>query len=465
MSSYRRYVMLGLSTLLLNGCATFTASNLFSHYSAQNSDVYEAVAAGSYTDAAEALDDGTIGGDILDNMERGRVYWLAQQYPKSMQALHASDHAVDVLQQKAKISLSETASSLGALAVNDNLHTYTPADYELGFLHLYLGLNYLRDNHLEDAIVEMRRANAVQKKAREQREKELNSAQRKLSSEGVSPNLGSVLAHYPNAGKTLDAVQNGYLFLLSALLYEAQGDLNDAYVDYRRALVVAPNNPTVIQGTLRVAKSLGMQQDYAQLHARYGKPVTLSATQGRVIIIDEQGVVDPLRGWELSLPLYGGHGNMALYSVALPHYPTRSHPPLAPLVINGDSRQVASLVDVNRMAKYNLSERMPVLLLRQAIRVVAKDELRKEMAKEDQIGGLVMNIWNTLTEQPDTRSWMTLPAQVGTLSRVVPAGEQTLTVSGHNYHFDVAAGKTVLVWMSRQGQQATLWHKQLGQLQ
>ncbi|MGO1298456.1 MAG: COG3014 family protein [Vibrio sp.] len=465
MNSSRRYVVLGLSILLLNGCATFSASNLFSHYSAQNSEVYQAVAAGSYTDAAQDLDDGTIGGDILDNMERGRVFWLAQQYPKSMHALHASDEAVEALQQKAKISLSETATSLGSLAINDNLNTYTPADYELGFLHLYLGLNYLHDNHLEDAIVEMRRANAVQKKAREQRQKALKSAQRKLSAEGISPNLGSVLAHYPNAGKTLDAVQNGYLFLLSGLLYEAEGELNDAYVDYRRALAVAPNNPTVIQGTLRVAKSLGMQQDYTQLQARYGKPTSLSARQGRVIIIDEQGVVDPLRGWELSLPLYGSQGNLALYSVALPHYPNRSHPPLAPLVINGHSRQVASLIDVNRMAKFNLNERMPVLLLRQAIRVLAKNELRKDVAKQDQISGLVMNIWNTLTEQPDTRSWMTLPAKVGTISRVVPAGEQTLTVSGHNYRFDVAAGKTVLVWMSRQGQQATLWHKQLGQLQ
>lgn len=465
MNHYRRYVMLGLSTLLLNGCASFSAGNLFSHYSEQNSDMYDAVASGRYADAAEDLSDDVIAGGILDNMERGRVYWLAQRYPQSMQAFDASDNAVQTLQNKATVSLSETAASVGALAANDNLSTYTPPDYELGFLHLYLGLNYLQKNNVEDAVVEMRRANAVQKKAREQREKELNAAQDKMSSEGISPNLGSVLAHYPNAGKTLDAVQNGYLFLLSGLLYETQGNLNDAYVDYRRALAVAPNNPTVIQATLRVAKALGMKQDFNQLKTRYGKPTILGDKQSRVIVIDEQGVVDALQGWQLSLPLYDSQGHMALYSVALPHYSEKNHPQLAPLMINGHSRQVAPLIDVNQMAVYNLNERMPVLLLRQAIRVLAKNELRKELAKQDQIGGLVMNIWNTLTEQPDTRSWMTLPAKVGTISRIVPAGEQTLTVAGHHYRFNIAAGNTVLVWMSRQGQQATLWHKQLGQLE
>lgn len=60
-----------------------------------------------------------------------------------------------------------------------------------------------------------------------------------MRSQGLSPNLGSVLAQYPDAGKTLQAVQNGYLLYLSALLYEADNDLNSAYVDYRRALAVA----------------------------------------------------------------------------------------------------------------------------------------------------------------------------------------------------------------------------------
>ncbi len=47
---------------------------------------------------------------------------------------------------------------------------------------------------------------------------------------------------------------NGYLFYLSGLLYEASRDLNSAYVDYRRALAVMPNNKQVIESTMYAAK-------------------------------------------------------------------------------------------------------------------------------------------------------------------------------------------------------------------
>ncbi|MCZ8499220.1 hypothetical protein O9929_19390 [Vibrio lentus] len=51
-----------------------------------------------------------------------------------------------------------------------------PPDYELGFLHLYLGLKLSPKNDLEGAVIEMRRANQVQEQAKKQREAELESA-------------------------------------------------------------------------------------------------------------------------------------------------------------------------------------------------------------------------------------------------------------------------------------------------
>ena len=61
------------------------------------------------------------------------------------------------------------------------------------------------------------------------------------------------------------------------------------------------------------------------------------------------------------------------------------------------------------MAQRNLSEKMPAIVIRQALRVVAKEQLRKETTNGNDVGNLVLNVWNTLTEQPDTRSWITLP--------------------------------------------------------
>ncbi|HHF2913072.1 COG3014 family protein [Vibrio diabolicus] len=459
--------LLGLMSwaLMVSGCTNLSAGNLFSHYSNQNQEVYQAVVAGEYAKAKQ-LQSSEVGGEILGNFEKGRISFLAEDYPTSLKALENGDRAVRVQQDRATISVSETATSVGSLAVNDNLQDYHPADYELGFLHLYLGLNYLQKNDLEGALVEVRRANQVQEAARKAREKELKAAEKDLKKQGMSANLGSVLASYPDAGKKLSAVQNGYLFYLSGLLYEASRDLNSAYVDYRRALAVMPDNKQVVESTLYAAKKLGMREDLRMLEKRYGKaPSGLTQSQGRVIVIDEQGVVEALKGWRIDLPIYDSRDNGAIYSLALPYYPNRGAQRFSDVVLNGQVLPSSTLTDVNAMAQNDLNERLTTMVIRQALRVWAKDRIRKEAAKKgDDVGNILFNVWNTLTEQPDTRSWQTLPAQVKTASKVVKPGTQSLNLGDQTYQFEVPAQQTTLVWVSRQGTHSTVWHKQLGRL-
>ncbi len=452
-----------VSSLYLSACANFSAGNLFSHYSAQNQELYQAVQSGQYQQAEESLPE-DIAGPILDNFEKGRVHLLTGQYEQSQSAFQLSDAAVREQQDKATISVSDSATSLSALAVNDNLNIYQPADYELGFLHLYLGLNYLQGNDLEGALVEMRRANQVQERAKKDREKELESAQEDMQEQGLSPNLGSILSQYPDAGDTLKAVQNGYLMYLSALLYEADNDLNSAYVDYRRALAVMPDNQQVIDGAKRVAQRLGMGEDLRLLEKRYGKVKRLEANQARVIVLQEQGVVQSMQGWKQALPLFDSRGQGVWYSISLPYYPSVSKPSFPPLLVNQQSISSDLLTDVDLMAQKDLSERLPSIIIRQALRVWAKDQLRRQAAKEDDVGNLIFNVWNVLTEQPDTRSWLTLPGEIRSSSVVVDAGKQSLSVGDKRIDFNVNAGDTVLVWVSRQGDNATLWHKQLGNI-
>ncbi len=451
--------------LMASGCANLSAGNLFSHYSNQNQEMYQATLAGEYAKAKQ-LHSANAGGEILGNFEQGRLSFLAEDYQSSLNALKVSERAVRTQQDRATISISETAMGTGSLAINDNVRDYQPADYELGFLHLYLSLNYLQKNDLEGALVEVRRANQVQEAARKSRESELLAAEKDLKNQGISANLGSVLAQYPDAGKKLSAVQNGYLFYLSGLLYEASHELNSAYVDYRRALAVMPDNPQVIDSTMHAAQKLGMREDLRLLEKRYGQvPAGLSNKQGRVIVLDEQGVVEALRGWRIDLPIYDSRNRWAIYSLALPYYANRGSQHFADVSLNGTRLNSSTLVDVNAMAQNDLSERLMSMIIRQAIRVWAKDRIRKEVAKNgDDVGNLMFNVWNTLTEQPDTRSWQTLPAQVKTASQIVEPGRQSLKLGDQVYQFDVPAQQTTLVWVSRQGAHSTVWHKQLGRL-
>lgn len=76
----------------------------------------------------------------------------------------------------------------------------------------------------------------------------------------------------------------------------------------------------------------------------------------------------------------------------------------------------------------------------------------------------VFTIFNTLTEQPDTRSWQTLPAQISVTSMSIEPGKNQIQYQGNELDFTVKEGHTVIVWSSRQGNAVTWWHKQLGEI-
>lgn len=57
-----------------------------------------------------------------------------------------------------------------------------------------------------------------------------------------------------------------------------------------------------------------------------------------------------------------------------------------------------------------------------------KYQLSRETGKENDLAGLLVNIVGLLTERADTRSWLSLPAEIQ-MSRIsLPAGEYNVAV-------------------------------------
>lgn len=452
-------------TLLMTGCANLSVGNLFSHYSAQTDDTYQLVKNGD-SKLAYSEEPAEIGGPILDNLERGRVALLSEHYTVSKSDFETAEQAARVQSDQAVISVSDSANQVGSLVTNDNLIDYKPADYELGYLHLYLSLNYLKNNDLDGALVEVRKANYIQEQAKRDREKDLRSAEKEAKKQGVDANVGAILANYPDVGDKLATVQNGYLFYYSGLLYETNRNYSDAYIDYKRALAVAPNNKTVIESVQRLARRLGMRNDIRMLEQKYGEYQVPNRTDSRVIIIDEQGILPQLSDWRLRLPMWDSQGNFVQYNLALPYYKTTNREVFTPLKVNDKALNSDPVADVTLMARNDLNERIPAMVIRQALRVVAKDELRKTSrnTKEEELANAVLTIFNSLTEQPDTRSWQTLPGVISVTSKKIESGENQIQYLGNELNFTVKDGHTVVVWVSRQGKAVTWWHKQLGEI-
>ncbi len=104
-------------------------------------------------------------------------------------------------------------------------------------MHSYQALNYLAQNNLSGALVEVRRANLVQEQALANNVNSIHQYQKEMMDQGVSiDNFNNQFPTMNNAiGNIKNGFQNAFTFYLSGLLYEMAGQKNDAYIDYKKS--------------------------------------------------------------------------------------------------------------------------------------------------------------------------------------------------------------------------------------
>ncbi len=423
---------LPLLLCLLAGCAT---TSLLLPYPAQLLPIREQLVHGDYSRARKQLSRYLHSQDrLLYRMERGRVAQLARDYPAS---IHDFAKAIAIFEQneeKARITLTGGAAQGAALLTNDNALPYGGEPYERIFVHHFQALNYLFKGDREAALVEVRRANLEQKGALERHERELAEAESLDRERAQLEERDAFSSLRSAAGRVKNAIQNAYTFYLSALIYESAGELNDAYIDYRKAWEIFPDNPYLQNDLLRLARRLGFSEEYRRLREDHppAEPQEPGPDEGDLVVLLEQDFV-PFKS-EIVVPLLVDSHMEQL--VALPTYRFLPHAP-SPLRISLEGKRVGEtrpIVEVEALAAKALEERLPAMMARQALRFAAKRELSRSAGKKwGEHAELAMEILNLVTEQADRRSWLTLPRNAQILRHALPAGR-------HQLHFTDGRG-------------------------
>ncbi len=453
-----------LAGLLMGGCASHW-QDLFVSYSDQMVPQRNLLLQGKAADALSEVRDSTLGDDtyVLDRLEQGRIAWLASQDAASKQAFAAADSRLAWEDNQARYRLSRGLAQAGSLLTNDQTLGYLAPDYERTMLHHYLALNYLQRGELEGAQVEVRRANQVQEQALKSRADEVRAVKKEATAAGDEAQMRQLMSRgAPSLDRLIGQVKNGfqnaYTFYLSGVLYEASGDLNDAWVDYQRGYQIAPDNQSLQDALLRLARLRGSPDEIRDTEKRVGrKAPPLVKDQGQLVVLFEDGLIPARRELFLPLPIATSGGDFRTFTVAVPYYDNRSAS-TGPLAVSLGNRhqQTSSLVRLEALAAKDLQERLPGMLTRQALRLLAKEQLRRSAAKEGgDVGNILVGIFNTLSERADTRSWLTLPAEAGSWQAMVPAGEVSLTLGAgsalRTLPLRVHSGRTTLVWVQRLG--------------
>jgi len=415
-----------LIVLLLQACA---GSSIFLAYPDQIKPIKAQIIANNFVKPKDVLNGHRDDADkILYMMERGRVAQINGDYAESIADFKVAMEQIKVDEDKAKITASGTAAAGASLLTNDNAIPYSGDGYEKVFLYHFQALNYLFSKDFEGAMVEVRRANEEQTYELQQHEKELAQADEKAREQAEKNKnfMNSFQAMAEIAGHVKNSFQNAYTFYTSGVLYEVMGQKNDAYIDYKKALEIYPNNPYVQKDVLRLAKELQMEGDLEQFKDFKVQPDVRDASKGDVVILYEHGFAPPKS--EVRVGLFTDKG---IIQAAFPTY-VETWFAETPLVVATDSRELgftSPIVNVQAMAAKALQEKLPGMMLRQILRIVAKQRTNEESEKVSQLFSVATKIFNLVSEKADRRSWLTLPNDAQIFRTYLDAGDHVFQLN------------------------------------
>jgi hypothetical protein len=469
-------LLLCLCAPFLSGCGT-----LFSSYPSQIDPVLARLRADQPVDPGATFDERTTGAlnGLLWTMEKARTAQIQAQYGPSLQAFDECMARIQTLDDRAVVTLSGVAQQGGAVVVNDNMIPYRPEGYERVMVHHCQAVNYLLTGDLDACVVEIRRANFEQNQALERHNKELARAKKKSEEQNVD--TGEVAEKLRRAYAGMDEVagqvkssfQNAYTFYLSGVCYEIRGNLNDAYIDYRKALEIVPGNEVVQRDVVRLAARLGMADHLRELQQRFpaaaahAAPNAPGSDAADIVVFFEDGFVPRKEEIKLPIPIIGSSGLHGLTMVAFPYYRVdwRIPAPLSVSVDGAPGTRTEPVCSLTALAVKALKEKIPQLALRQALRTVAKGVAAKVASdRAGALGAITMSLANVITENADTRSWSTLPGNVQIVRTRVNAGLRSVDLShsasgaSTTVTLELGDGQTALVWVTRAG--TTMYVKQ-----
>jgi hypothetical protein len=425
------------------GCAT---RNLFKAYPRRMAPVVAGIRQGAPDKPLDFLHRKSPGADaVLDWAERGRLAHAAGRLDMSMRDFDAALAEVRERDSRAVVSASGLGATGGSLLLNDTVIPYKLQGYERVFLHHYQALNYLFQGDLEGAGVEVRRANLEQEEALRRHRREIERAENRMREEGAGGFTSELDQAYRGmetaAGRVKDSFQNAATFFVSGIVYELRGELNDAYIDYRKALEIHPDNPVLRRDVARLALALGMTDDLGRWRAQFSDVVRDAETAARdpnaceVVVIIEHGFAPVMQEIQLPLPTPFGPVFTA-FPVYQGPWPT---PPRAQVGLDATSpphaggkggSEAALVCDVTALAVKSLKERAPLLAAREIVRVGSRGVVQSQASGESDPLGIGFSALQAFAlSRADLRSWSTLPGSVQIARLSAPHGVRTLRVA------------------------------------
>lgn len=447
-----RFTIGAIFIAILNACSSISGSQLFTNYNQQIAPVRSALTRNDVANASSllpALSDNNVS-FTLNQLEKGRVMQLNHQFEQSKNDFNTALTHIDAQNFAASIEISKGLETTASFLTNDNVREYFVPYYEQTMVHTLQALNFIALNDIEAALVEIRRANLVQEQALK-----LNAGSLEKAALNANIDLNELYDSYPSMDSLIGDVKNGFqnafTFYLSGFLYEAVGEYNSAYIDYKRAIEIFPNNTYLQDDLLRLAKYLSFDDEYHLFKQQFNRTTQSNNSKlSPVLIVFEQGLIPEKVESRIDLPIFTSKNDMRFYSVAMPSY-SEGFSQHRSAVVNVEKNNMTTepIVNLSSLAAKDLKDRMPGIVARQITRLIAKEEFRQSAARNGgDIGNIIATLYNLASERADTRSWLTLANNYQVAKTYLPHGEHILNIDFN--------GQTRSITINSQAKQSVL---------
>lgn len=409
MKSVVHTVLLALCVLFLGACATYYQKNLtFQGYLSRQ----------EFDKASKSLDQNKKlqkeRNKLLYYFDKGTVAQLNGEYEQSNQYFEQAYYYIEDYSK----SLGRTALSM---FTNPSVQKYGGEDFEIVLLHYYKAMNYALMKEYEKSLVECRRINI-----------RLNELGDKFKSERKYK-------------------RDAFAHNLMGIVYEASGDINNAFIAYRNAYEVYDEDysrffgmdaPKQLKKDLvraaalngfydiqrRYEEEFGIQYD-GQRHKKElvyfwhnGLGPIKSEWSINFAVVRGEGGYVAFVNEELGLDFgfrtrsddeYNSLGDLKVVRVAFPKYVERGEVYRgAQLLLGPEKYPLEKAEDINQIAFKSLNDRMMRELGNALLRLALKQAAEQSVRSENQDLGALVSMVNALTEKADTRNWQTLPHSI-----------------------------------------------------
>jgi hypothetical protein len=355
------------------------------------------------------------GDQLVHLLDYGVALQIAGKLKESTDVLLRADKLADELDYH---SVSRVA---GSLLTSEEMIQYKGDTFEKIFINAYLAMNYLEMGQLDDALVETRRMNEKYVKLRGEDKKSFEL--------------------------------NPFAKYLSAVIWEASGQADDAYIAYKEAYELSPQISTIRQDLIRSSKKARRMDDYKQWKAAFPEieesPDWYDKSKGELILVYQQG-------W----------GPRKTYDRASPRFPalrpTSNITDRAELKIESDGSHKSQFVyDVERAAIATLADDRASLVGRRVGGIVAKEVMADQIRQKNEALGFIAWVFFHVSDRADLRQWSLLPRTIQIVRVPLKPGSYKYDIQGLSYgdsysgeeltnqNVNIKAGRKVFrVWRS-----------------